>query len=108
MTLAQVHKKQTIIPVRKLRPASPDAPAATAPKGDKPVANPVASQAADSAQLRLKSHLPMKIFFLLVALGLFTSTLTGIYMAYKFKRSKLVVTGLLLAGVVVPLLLLPL
>jgi ABC-type molybdate transport system permease subunit len=35
------------------------------------------------------------------------STLTGIYMAYKFNRSKLLVTGLLLAGIVVPLVLLP-
>jgi ABC-type molybdate transport system permease subunit len=49
----------------------------------------------------------MKIFFLLVSLGLLTSTLTGIYMAYKFNRSKWLVTALLLAGIVVPLVLLP-
>ncbi len=48
----------------------------------------------------------MKIFFLLVAIGLFTSTLTGIYMSYKFMRNKLVVTGLLAAGILIPLLLL--
>jgi hypothetical protein len=55
-----------------------------------------------------KRHGPMKLFFLLVGIGLFTSTVTGIYMSYKYVRnSKIVVTGLLIAGVVVPLLLLP-
>ena len=54
-----------------------------------------------------KQHLPLKLFFLLVSLGLFTSTLTGIYMAYRYDRNKLLVTGLLLAGVVIPLVLLP-
>ena len=49
----------------------------------------------------------MKIFFLLVSIGLFTSTLTGIYMAYAYNRSKLIVTALLIAGIAVPLLLLP-
>jgi hypothetical protein len=54
-----------------------------------------------------KSHLPMKIFFLIVAVGLFTSTLTGLYMAYKYNSNKVVVTGLLIAGIVLPLVLLP-
>jgi hypothetical protein len=49
----------------------------------------------------------MKIFFLVVAIGLFTSTLTGLYMSYKFMRNKLLVTALLLAGIIIPLLLLP-
>ncbi len=53
-----------------------------------------------------KQHLPLKVFFLIVSLGLFTSTFTGIYMAYKFDRNKLLVTGLLGAGVVIPLVLL--
>jgi hypothetical protein len=48
----------------------------------------------------------MKIFFLLVGIGLFLSTLTGIYMAYKYNQSKLWVTGLLIAGAAIPLLLL--
>jgi hypothetical protein len=49
----------------------------------------------------------MKIFFLLVAVGLFTSTLTGIYMAYRYKRNGWLISGLLVAGVVAPLVLLP-
>jgi hypothetical protein len=41
-----------------------------------------------------------------VSLGLFTSTLTGIYMSYKYDRNTALVTGVLVAGVVVPMLLL--
>jgi uncharacterized iron-regulated membrane protein len=91
VTLSQLHKHQTTtVPVRKPRPAS-DAPKPDAPK---PPAPPE------------KTHLPMKIFFLLVAIGLFISTLTGIYMSYKFIRNRLIVTALLLAGIIVPLILL--
>jgi hypothetical protein len=43
----------------------------------------------------------MKIFFLLVAVGLAISTLTGIYMAFKYDHT-LVVIGLLISGIVVP------
>jgi len=119
VTLAQLHKNQNVI-VKPKKPAPPAAAAAARPdKTDKPkpdaavaggpraaVAVP-AQPPAPPTPPKPKSHLPMKIFFLLVALGLFTSTLTGIYMAYRFGRSKLLVTGLLLAGVVVPLVLLP-
>jgi hypothetical protein len=98
VTLAQLHKKQTTTtPVRKQRP--PDA----APKPDKHAD----ASTPPSTDPPRKSHLPMKIFFLLVAIGLFTSTLTGIYMSYKFMRNRLVVTVLLIAGTIIPLLLLP-
>jgi hypothetical protein len=123
--LGQLHKKQTLeTPVRKPAPA-----AAEKPKADKPAdtpgdmtktakstdaAGPPVHQVAgsvtktpDAPAPKQKSHLPMKIFFLLVAISLMISTLTGLYMAYRFGRSKLAVTALLLAGVVVPLLLLP-
>jgi hypothetical protein len=49
----------------------------------------------------------MKIFFLLVSVSLLISTLTGIYMAYKHSSGWLLLTGPLVAGTVVPLLLLP-
>ena len=104
VTLAQVHKKQTAtVPARKLKPATPDKPAADAASSGK---HANAEQAGTPAPPQ-KSHLPLKIFFLLVSLGLFTSTLTGVYMAYKYTHNGLVVTGLLVAGVVIPLLLLP-
>jgi len=97
-TLAQIHKKQTsIIPVRKPRP---DAAPQQASKHEK--AQVETSNVPTLPQPKPKSHLPLKIFFLLVAIGLFTSTLTGIYMAYKYNRNKQVVTALLVVGVIVP------
>jgi hypothetical protein len=99
--LGQLHKKQTLeVPVRKLAP--PDRPRSDGP----------ATQGADrdakstTPPPAQKSHLPMKIFFLIVSIGLFTSTLTGLYMAYKYNSNKLVVTLLLVAGVLIPIALL--
>lgn len=123
VTLGQIHKKQTsIVPVRKApaadapRPARHDqadnAPGSAAngkPAGKDSVdtAPIAAAKAPDTPAPPQKSHLPLKIFFLIVAIGLFTSTLTGIYMAYKFNRNKLFVTAILLAGIIIPPLLLP-
>jgi hypothetical protein len=102
--LAQLHKNQTIyIPVRKPQPA----PAGVASKPQEAggaVAAPKPELTAWPTQ-KWKMHTGMKLFFLLVAFGLFWSTVSGITMAYKYNRSKLVVTGLLVAGVVVPLVL---
>jgi uncharacterized iron-regulated membrane protein len=112
VTLAQLHKKQTTTVTAKKGPG-PDKPAGDKGKTDKPdgAAAPKSADAVAGAKPgdapAPKSHLPMKIFFLLVSTGLFTSTLTGIYMAYKYNRNKVLVTGLLVAGVVLPLLLLP-
>jgi len=122
--LAQVHKKQTyIIPQRKPKPpaaeakhaegdmpagdAAPkhhkdDADGAPRPAGDKP-----ASDAAPKPpSTPPPAHTPEKIFFYVVTLGLFTSTLSGIYMSYKYNSNKIVVTALLILGIVVPLVLL--
>jgi hypothetical protein len=41
-----------------------------------------------------------------VSISLCLSTLTGIYMAYRFSRKPVLMTAILVAGVVVPLLLL--
>jgi hypothetical protein len=112
MALAQIHKTQTDeIPAKKLKamaaPAKPDvAKPEKAPEShaDQPDA-PSAPQTALPTAVWMK-HLPMKIFFLLVALGLFTSTVTGLYMAYKYGGSKVVVTVWLIAGIVIPIFLL--
>ena len=126
-TLAQIHKKRTtVIPPRKNRPGMAQKPdddasshATHAHKGpsDADAAKPADATAKPvDAMTKIadappappqKSHLPLKIFFLLVSIGLFTSTLTGLYMSYKYNQSKLVITALLVAGVIVPLLLLP-
>lgn len=100
--LAQIHKKQTdVVPVKK--PKAPDTPKPDAAKPDKATTDAAPKPPAAPQ----KSHLPLKIFFLIVAVGLFTSTLTGIYMAYKYNSNRLVVTLLLIAGAVLPVVLLP-
>lgn len=113
MKLAQLHKKQTVeLPVRRPKTAG----ALDASKTDKAlgaVDSPKVAKAPDAGAApaapapKPKGHVPMKAFFLLVSLGLFVSTLTGIYMSYKYGGSKIVVTVLLAAGIVVPLVLLP-
>jgi hypothetical protein len=99
------------MPVRKSQDAAAMGRDAEATRNgghpDHAAARPSVSQPAPLAS-KQKQHLPMKIFFLLVALGLFTSTLTGIYMAYKYDRNKLLVTAVLIAGLAVPSLLLTL
>lgn len=75
--------------------ADPPPPAATA--------NP--APAPDDAVSTTGSRhvtLPLKLFFLLVAINLVVSTGTGIYMAYKYKSNKLIVGLCLVAGVVLP------
>jgi len=100
VTLGQIHKKQTdIVPVRKQRPADAPKPG----KSD----NPQVQNTPKPDAPPQKSHLPLKIFFLIVSIGLLTSTLTGIYMAYKYTRRSWVVTVVLAAGAVIPVLLLP-
>ena len=109
--LGNLHKDQTIqVREHKAPPASaaprPGTAAGAAP--GTPHAAAPAQPARPPVTLASKEtqHLPMKIFFLCVALGLFSSTLTGIYLAYKYERSAGLVTGILLAGLVIPLILL--
>lgn len=104
--LGQLHKKQTLeMPVRK--------PQDSGQAHDHAHADPSAAQSSAPKQTitlasKQKQHLPLKVFFLVVALGLLNSTLTGIYMSYKYERNKLLVTAMLIAGVVVPFLLMKL
>ena len=103
VVLGQIHKKQTpIVPARKAQP-TPD----SAPKSDKPA--PVVSSTptpAPASPEEPKQHnaLPLKIFFLLVAIGLCLSTFSGISMAYRYTRNTAVITTLLILGAVVPVL----
>jgi hypothetical protein len=108
--LGQIHKKQTpIVPVRK--PPLPDKQA------DKVTPeNPQSSPASQPARVETpkptgevapKPHdpLPLKCFFLLVTIGLFVSTLSGLYMSYKYIRNRRLITVLLLGGIILPVLL---
>jgi hypothetical protein len=119
VVLGQIHKKQTPI-VRKPQPPTAAAPvgeagekhdhqkpaegvAASATEASKPPATPPAAPPA--APQKKPRPLPLRIFFLVVAIGLLTSTVTGLYMSYKFIRNKALITATLVAGIIIPLLL---
>lgn len=97
--LSQLHKKGTLYTAPR-KAAPPAAPKADAPKPEapKPIPSPATPQP--------PNPLPMKIFFAATALALVLSTCTGIVMSWKYARRKLVVVGILLAGVACPLALL--
>ena len=87
LLVAQVHKNQTVELSKKAAVAGP-------PRGGM------------SDVMRYTHHLPLKIFFVVASLALIVSTLTGVYMGYKYARRKWVVTAWWVAGIVVPLVLL--
>ena len=113
VTLGQIHKKQTpVVTKRSDKPALPadagaDKPSPKHHHDDAPAA-PMAAAPPASAPAAALAHphnpLPLKIFFLLVSIGLFTSTVTGLYMSYKYIRNKALVTTLVVAGTVIPVL----
>ncbi|SDF75238.1 hypothetical protein [Terriglobus roseus] len=97
--LSQLHKKGTLyMPKREAVP--PAAPKADSPKPEAPKPSPSPSSPPPP------NPLPTKIFFAATALSLTLSTCTGIVLAWKYARRKLVVAGVLLAGIVCPLALL--
>ena len=96
---AQLHKKQTLdLPAHKLRPPAGPSAARAAPV-------PAAPPAVEAAVLRKRSPLPLKIFVALVALSLAVSSLSGLYLAWKYSRHGGRVVAIFLAGVAVPILL---
>lgn len=107
IVLGQIHKKQTaVVPNRKQGPpeTKPSAPAGQ--NSEAPQATPRTGAAPGTpatTPLPTRHPLPLKIFFLVVSIGLFTSTLTGIYMSYKYNRRPAVISALLLLGAAVPI-----
>ncbi len=99
--LGQLHKKQTLVVPERRPPAEKPRDTAT-PASHAPDPTPKPGPQPKAPQ---KNLWPMKLFFALVSIGLFTSTLTGLYMAYTFIRHKPLVTGVLVAGIVIPILL---
>jgi hypothetical protein len=63
------------------------------------------SEASPASPERTHHPLPLKIFFLIVSVSLFLSTLTGIYMSYKYMRNRTMVTALLILGTAIPVIL---
>lgn len=91
VVLAQLHKKQTT-----QLPAQKDPPTKNSSADD-----PKPQKKHDSVPKR--NTLPMKIFFLVVSIGLSFSTLTGLYMSFMYCRNKVNLTAILLAGVAIPI-----
>jgi hypothetical protein len=88
--LAQIHKSQTMdLPRRRPPPpaaaARVDAPPPPSPEGP-------------------SQSVPLKIFFLLMAISLIGSSCAGVYMAVQYKRDRRVIAGLLIAGILLPIL----
>jgi hypothetical protein len=110
VVLGQIHKKQTPVIQEKKPQAAPksEAQGHTAPNADhggagasEPTpAPPRPAEAAEAAPTH--NPLPLKIFFLLVSISLFCSTLSGIYMAYAYSRNKVAISTLILFGAVIP------
>ncbi|MEO6981509.1 MAG: PepSY domain-containing protein [Edaphobacter sp.] len=110
VTLGQLHKKQTtVVPSKKLAPPEKPASNQQADKSAPDKSAPDKSQSPASPALastptpRPHNTLPLKIFFLIVAIGLFTSSITGLYMSYKFIRNKPLITATLIAGIIAPI-----
>ena len=103
VTAAQLHKKQTIVvPPGKLRLA----PAQATSRAESKSTASRAARGADDASKSRRNLLPMKVFFALIALGLFSSVLSGLYMAWRFSRRPDWFVAVLASGVAVPLALL--
>jgi hypothetical protein len=108
--LAQLHKKQTlVVPAKKPQP-----PAQTKPEDKSAIDKPASDKSTDhipsvprpeTPPAKTKNLLPMKFFFLIVAISLFTSVVTGLYMSYKYVRNKKLVSACLAAGIIIPVLL---
>lgn len=98
VSLSHMHKKQTFeVPAKRPRPA----PQAARVDGAAP---PAAARSMPAAPHH--NPLPMKLFFVLVALSLMLSTLTGLYMSWRGTRHRGRYGAVLAAGVLVPALLL--
>lgn len=98
--MAHMHKKQTFeVPTRR-PPTGLAATQAGADAGARAASKPV-----DKPQPRKSNPWPMKFFFVLVSLSLLLSTLTGVYMGWRYARNRRRYAATLAAGIVVPALL---
>ncbi len=107
VVMGELHKNQTA----ETPPHKPQfSPEAVTPKPAVPVTSrpdsALSSKFASSPSNGRTHHpLPLKIFFVIVSVGFISSVLTGIYLSYRYHRNKLLVTAVLLAGLIVPMLL---
>ncbi len=98
VVLAQIHKKQSMQLPQKRAPLPPTG----AQKKTEPAPPTGPPPLVPSQQ---HNPLPLRVFFLVVGLSLFASTASGIYMAWKYRRDRIVMAILLLAGIIAPVVL---
>lgn len=105
--LARLHKDQmTYMPPRHREGPPPAAPASIPSVASGVAAHTSAPSVGAHPHTRGPNALPMKLFFLLVALMLASSVVTGLVMAFRYRRNKWALGATLAAGVVVPVILL--
>lgn len=94
--LAEIHKHQSLA-----------APSNRSPMMDrkKPPFDPERALGPGGPPAGMRPNLALKGFFLLMSIGLFVTTCLGIYMSFKYNRTR-VVWGFLIAGTALPGLLL--
>lgn len=100
-SLAHMHKKQSFEVSAKRAP-----PKATISSANAPSNAGAATRTNDKPAPKPRNPWPMKLFFVLVSLSLLLSTLTGVYMGWRYTRHRRRYGATLVAGVVVPALLL--
>jgi uncharacterized iron-regulated membrane protein len=107
LLFAQIHKKQIAqVPVPKVPPQRPAAVAQMrVDLTEQAAAQPQqpAAQAQPPVPRGQHNPLPLRVFFLIVGLSLFTSTVSGLYLAWKYRRDRIVLAVLLLAGILAPI-----
>ena len=105
--LGQIHKKADLRRSRpKTRPVRDQNGQLQRSRLGRTEPGPGACPATQLTELA-RHPLPLKIFFLLVSMGLFHATLTGIYMSYGYVRNPTTITALLLAGAIIPVIFRP-
>jgi hypothetical protein len=90
--VAGIHKKQAAPKLKAPKPALPAAGSGIAPRGEHDA----------------EPFVPLKIFALLTALGLFVTTLIGLAVALGTRTTRRTATIMLAAGVVIPAILMAL
>lgn len=93
--LAEIHKDQRL---PQAKTDSPVAPLALQKKIESPNKKDL--------KPRRNPSMPLKIFVLFMAVGLISSSLLGIYMAFRYNRDRRIIWGLLSIGILLPLALL--
>lgn len=103
VVMGEIHKKQAIEPpIHKSQSAVTEAVQTPDRDGVKDT-----SRGINHAPPRSAHHpILLKVFFVIVSLGFFSSVLTGVYMSYKYNRNPRLVTAVLLVGFITPVLLL--